>query len=102
MGVTDGVKCDIPELGAELNKIGMTIHDIASAHGTLGFITEMRLAIRPLKEETTIGGLAEFEDYDKLGAAINTMVEKKSPIRYGEAIVMAHDDVKEDLKPPLL
>ncbi|MHA2376102.1 MAG: hypothetical protein ACXAB9_08030, partial [Candidatus Thorarchaeota archaeon] len=37
-----------------------------------------------------------------LGAAINTMVEKKSPIRYGEAIVMAHDDVKEDLKPPLL
>ncbi|MHA1902940.1 MAG: FAD-binding oxidoreductase [Candidatus Thorarchaeota archaeon] len=98
----DGVKCGDSELEKELNKIEMTIHDIASAHGTLGFITEMRLAIRPLKEEATIGGLAEFEDYDKLGAAINAMVEKKSPIRYGEAIVMAHDDVREDLKPPLL
>jgi hypothetical protein len=29
------------------------------------------------------------------------MIQTKSPIRYGEAIVFAHDDVRGDLNPPL-
>jgi len=97
-----GVQSDDPKLEAELNKRGMTIHDVASSHGTLGFITELRVAIKPLGTESVASALAEFEDYDALGQAIDQMIKRESPIRYGEAIVMAHPDVREDLKPPLL
>ncbi len=98
----DGVRSNDPELEEKLNKRGMTIHDVASSHGTLGFITEVRVAIKPLSTESVASALAEFEDYDALGQAIVQMIERKSPIRYGEAIVMAHPDVREDLNPPLL
>ncbi|NHJ13196.1 MAG: FAD-binding oxidoreductase [Candidatus Thorarchaeota archaeon] len=98
----DGVRSDDPELEAELNKRGMTIHDVASSHGTLGFITEIRVAIRPLHNEDTIGAMVEYSDYDALGHAILKMIELKCPIRYGESIVMAHPDVREELRPPLL
>lgn len=98
----DGVKCEDTQIETELNKMGMTIHDIASSHGTLGFITELRLAIKPISSEETIGGIAEYADYNALGKALSIMIEKKSPVKYGEAIVMAHDDVREGLNPPLL
>jgi len=97
-----GVKCEDASIETELNKKGMTIHDIASAHGTLGFITELRLAIRPISPEETIGGIVEFSDYDALGKALVKMVEHKSPVKYGEAIVDAHDDVREGLNTPIL
>ncbi|MFX1416353.1 MAG: FAD-binding oxidoreductase [Promethearchaeota archaeon] len=97
-----GVKSDDHELEAKLNKRGMTIHDVASSHGTLGFITELRVAIKPMGTESVAAGLAEFEDYDALGNAIDQMIKRESPIRYSEAIVMAHPDVREDLNPPLL
>jgi hypothetical protein len=96
-----GVKCENEVLESELNKAGMTIHDIASAHGTLGFITELRVAIRPFTSEALMGGLAEYHDANALGIALATMIKTKSPIRYGEAIVQAHDDVRGDLNPPL-
>ncbi|MFW9887344.1 MAG: FAD-binding oxidoreductase, partial [Candidatus Thorarchaeota archaeon] len=97
-----GVKSDDPDLEQELNKKGMTIHDVASSHGTLGFITELKLAIRPLVSETLVGSLAEFPDYDALGQTVDRLIERKSPIRYGETIVMAHPDVREGFNPPLL
>jgi len=97
-----GVNSNDLELEAQLNKIGMSIHDIASSHGTLGFITEMRLSIGPVIKETLIGGLAEFEECNALGRALFEMIERKSPVRYGEAITSAHVDVREDFNPPLL
>jgi hypothetical protein len=98
----DGVKSDDPELEAELTKKEMTIHDVASSHGTLGFITELKVAIRPLVTETLVGSSVEFEDYDALGQAVDGMIKRESPIRYGETIVMAHPDVTEGFNPPLL
>ena len=98
----DGVKSNDPELEARLNDIGVTIHDIASSHGTLGFIAEMRLLIRPKFTENKIGGLVEFPECNALGEILTTMIQRKTPIRYGEAITSAHPDVREDLKPPLL
>ena len=98
----DGVKSNDSELEARLNDIGVTIHDIASSHGTLGFIAEMRLLIRPTFTETKIGGLVEFPECNALGETLTTMIQRKTPIRYGEAITSAHPDVREDLKPPLL
>jgi hypothetical protein len=89
------------ELEARLNEIGFTLHDVASSHGTLGFITEMRLLIRPKIKESLIGGLTEFSDCNILGKALTDMIENKSPVRYGEAITSAHSDVREDLNPPL-
>ncbi|MFW9964042.1 MAG: FAD-binding oxidoreductase [Candidatus Sifarchaeia archaeon] len=98
----NGVKSNDPDLEVQLNKIGMSIHDVASSHGTLGFITELRLSIGPVVKETLIGGLAEFEECNALGRALTEMIERKSPIRYGEAITSAHVDVREDFNPPLL
>ncbi len=98
----EGVKSDDSELEAELNNKGMTINDIASSHGTLGFITELKLFIRPLVNETLAGSLVEFPDYDALGQAVDEMIKRKSPIRYGETIVTAHPDVREGFNPPLL
>ena len=97
-----GVKSNDPDLEAQLNEIGVTLNDVASSHGTLGFITEMRLLIRPTIKETLIGGLAEFPECNELGQALTTMIDRNSPIRYGEAITSAHPDVREDMKPPLL
>ncbi|MFW9974191.1 MAG: FAD-binding oxidoreductase [Candidatus Thorarchaeota archaeon] len=99
---TNGVKSIDPELEKHLNKIGMSIHDVASSHGTLGFITELRLSIGPQIKETLVGGVAEFEECNALGRALTEMIERKSPVRYGEAITSAHIDVREDLNPPLL
>ncbi|MFX1484201.1 MAG: FAD-binding oxidoreductase [Promethearchaeota archaeon] len=98
----NGVKSNDPELESQLNGIGMSIHDVASSHGTLGFITELRLSIGPQVKENVIGGFAEFEECNALGRAITEMIEKKSPVRYGEAIASAHEDVRENLNPPLL
>ena len=98
----NGVKSNDPDLEAQLNRIGISINDVASSHGTLGFITELRLSIRPIVKETLIGGLAEFEECNALGRALTDMIERKSPVRYGEAIASAHVDVREDLNPPLL
>jgi len=99
---TNGVKSNDPELETHLNKIGMSIHDVASSHGTLGFITELRLSIGPQIKETLVGGVAEFEECNALGRALTEMIERKSPVRYGEAITSAHIDVRENLNPPLL
>ncbi|MFW9960041.1 MAG: FAD-binding oxidoreductase [Candidatus Thorarchaeota archaeon] len=96
-----GVKSNDSELEEQLNNMGMTIHDIANSHGTLGFITELRLLIRPTIKEALIGGLAEFEDCNVLGQALHEMIRKKIKINYGEAITEAHVDIREDLRPPL-
>ena len=97
-----GVKSSDPDLQARLDEIGVTLHDVASSHGTLGFITEMRLLIRPIVKESLIGGLAEFSECNALGKVLTDMIERKSPVRYGEAITIAHKDVREGFDPPLL
>lgn len=98
----NGVRSDDSELETDLNKAMMTINDIASSHGTLGFITELRLAVRPIVQQRLVGGLAEYKDSNELGNTLHRMIEVKSPIRYGEAIVAAHPDVRGELRPPEL
>lgn len=97
----DGVESEDPELQRELNNKGLTIDDIASSHGTLGFITQLRVAIRPFPDEELIGALVEYENYDRMGKTIHEMISRNSPIRYGESIIMAHEDIRENLSPPL-
>ena len=99
---SQGVKSNDSDLEARLNDIGFNLHDIASSHGTLGFIAEMRLLIRPTFKETLVGGLAEFSECNALGKALTDMIARKSPIRYGEAITTAHKDIREGFNPPLL
>jgi hypothetical protein len=96
-----GVKSNDSKLEDQLNGLGMTIHDIASSHGTLGFITELRLAIRPTVKESLMGGLAEFPECNTLGQALHKMIQNNIKINYGEVITEAHVDVREDLRPPL-
>ncbi len=98
----EGVESEDEELAEELNRLRVTLDDVASSHGTLGFVTELRLQIRPLSEESVVGGVAHFDDATQLGQAIHRMIEARSPIKYGEAIVAAHPDVREDLRPPLI
>ena len=97
----DGVKCEDPDLEAELNRHNMTIHDVASAHGTLGFITELRLTIKPITESPVVGGVVDYPDNTAAGDALTEMIAKETPIAYGEVIASAHVDVREDLTPPV-
>lgn len=97
-----GVRSVNESLQENLNKVGMNLDDIASSHGTLGFIAEMRVAVKPIVEEKTAGALVKFEDYDAMGAGLLQTIDRKCPVRYGEAVVMAHEDVREGLSPPLL
>jgi len=96
-----GVRSNDSGLEQRLNDIGMTINDVASSHGTLGFITELRLLIRPTVKEALMGGLAEFPECNVLGQALHEMIRKNIKINYGEVITEAHADVREDLRPPL-
>ncbi|MHA1135365.1 MAG: FAD-binding oxidoreductase [Candidatus Thorarchaeota archaeon] len=98
----NGVKSSNAELAEELNKKGMNLDDIAGSHGTLGFITEIRVIIKPLRETKTIGALVQFDDYDAMGAGILQTIDNGCPVEYGEAIVMTHEDIREGLHPPLL
>jgi len=97
----DGVKCEDPDLEAELNKHNMTLHDVASAHGTLGYITEMRLTIKPITATPVVGGVVDYPDNTAAGDALIQMIAKQTPIAYGEVIASAHKDVREGLTPPI-
>ncbi len=97
-----GVWSNDPELEADLKKAKMTLNDVAGSHGTLGFITEVRVAIRPVTAESLIGGVIHYPDSNEMGQSIGLMIEKRLPIRYGEAIAFAHEDVRQDLTPPML
>ena len=97
-----GVRSDDPGLEAELTKAKMTLSDVAGSHGTLGFITEVRIAIRPATTENLIGGVIHYPDSNEMGQSVGLMIEKQLPIRYGEAIAFTHEDVKQDLTPPML
>ncbi|TXT57330.1 MAG: hypothetical protein BAJATHORv1_10029 [Candidatus Thorarchaeota archaeon] len=98
----DGVQSDNDELAAKLNSVEMTLHDVAASHGTLGFITELRLVIKPFPDEKLIGGIVKFDNASELGIALDKMIERRSKIRYGESIVAAHDDIRGGLSTPLL
>ncbi|MHA1907296.1 MAG: FAD-binding oxidoreductase [Candidatus Thorarchaeota archaeon] len=97
----DGVKCEDPNLESELNKANMTLHDVASAHGTLGFITEMRLTIKPTTASEVVGGIVEYPDNTAAGDALIHMIAKQTPVAYGEVIASAHKDVREGFNPPV-
>ncbi len=97
-----GVRSNDGALENELNRLGFTLNDVASSHGTLGFITELRVAIRPLTELEVVGAVAHFDDATELGQTLTKMIAAKSPIKYGEALVEAHPDIREDLQLPLL
>ncbi len=98
----DGVKCENKAIEKSLNDLGMTIHDVAGSHGTLGFITELRVKIKPFPEHNLIGGLALYKDLNELGGVLTDMIKEKCPIWYGEAIAEAHPDVRGDMTPPML
>ncbi len=97
----NGVTSDDPSLEAELNRHKMTIHDVASSHGTLGFISELRVTIKPLQTKPLVGGIVNYSDNDETGRALGQIIERKVPVQYGEVIAAAHEDVRGDLKPPL-
>jgi FAD/FMN-containing dehydrogenase len=96
-----GVTSNDTELEAELNKHRMTIHDVASSHGTLGFITELRVKIKPIQAKPVVGGIVHYSDCNEAGRALDQMIKRKIPIEYGEVIAAAHEDVRGDLNPPL-
>ena len=98
----EGVKADDPELEENLNKIEFNLDDVAGSHGTLGFITEVRVTIRPDIKKKTTGAIIEFDDYDTMGTALSQMISQQCPVQYGEAIVMAHEDLRDELNLPLL
>ncbi|MFW9955453.1 MAG: FAD-binding oxidoreductase [Candidatus Thorarchaeota archaeon] len=97
----DGVICDDKGLEAELKKQKMSIHDIAGSHGTLGFISELRLLIKPIQTKPVVGGIVNYSDNNEAGKALDLMIARRIPVEYGEVIASAHEDVRGDLTPPV-
>ncbi len=97
----EGVTSSDKTLEEELNRQNMTIHDIASSHGTLGFITELRLTIKPIIDEDIFGLKIEYSDNNETGFALNEMKKRTLPVRYGEVIAAVHEDIRGDLNPPV-
>lgn len=98
----NGVKCDDSRFEDQLNDKNVTIHDVAGSHGTMGFITELRLAIKPEDDEPLIGAIVEFNSQNALGKSVSNMIEAKCPVKYSEAIMMIHEDIREGINPPLI
>lgn len=98
----DGVRCNDPSLGDALSERRMTLEDVADAHGTLGFVTELRLAVKPIVHETLVAGIVECADLNEMGRVVQNLIEAKCPVSYGETVIYAHPDIRGDLNPPLL
>ncbi|RDE11514.1 MAG: hypothetical protein C4K47_09780 [Candidatus Thorarchaeota archaeon] len=98
----EGVRCEDTSLEDDLNRKALTLNDIADAHGLLGFVTELRLALKPIGDETVMAGLVECTDISELGSVVQDIISAKIPVTYGETVIYAHPDIRGSLNPPLL
>ncbi|MCF2142670.1 MAG: FAD-binding protein [Candidatus Heimdallarchaeota archaeon] len=98
------ITCSDKELQEKLQKSNFSIIDIAGAHGTLGYISKLKLLIKPLSEYNNQRyALAHAGNLNALGKIIYELIEANIPLTYGEAIVEArHPEISGKTNPPML
>ena len=98
----EGVTASDSRLEDKLNAINFTLKDVAQSHGVLGFISEVKIKIRPLRKTDTDTGIIHFKDCDSFGEGLCKLIQTKTPLFYGETIVEVHPQFSKLVKPPLI
>lgn len=98
------VSCSNKNLEEKLQKINLSLMDVAGSHGVLGILSKIKVEIKPKQE---IGELCytlvHAENMNAYGKVIYELIENNIPISYGEAIVEArHPDISNKSNPPML
>jgi hypothetical protein len=97
------ISCTDKELEKKLLQAKFSIMDIAGSHGVLGFITKLKVEIRPLVQEKEHRyALLHADNYTAFGKTIYQFITHNMPLTYGESIVEAHHpEIEEKTTPPM-
>ncbi|MHA1166257.1 MAG: FAD-binding oxidoreductase [Candidatus Hodarchaeales archaeon] len=71
----------------KLAELGFNIYDIANSNGTLGFINELSVKLKPVQSFDLVHCVLEFESLNDLGSGIKRIIENNVPIIYGETVI---------------
>jgi hypothetical protein len=91
------------KLAKQLKDKNFSIIDIAGSHGTTGFISKMKVEIKPIPKEGKLSyALAHAKGLNPYGTLIYKLIEHDIPLTYGEGIVEArHPEVSDKTNPPM-
>ncbi|MHA2059153.1 MAG: FAD-binding oxidoreductase [Candidatus Ranarchaeia archaeon] len=86
----------------DLEQIGLNLKDIAQSHGTLGFIHQITVKIRPITSEKINTGVWRFPDVNAFGKGLQNIISQQIPMHYSEGIVEVHPSLAEETAFPIL
>jgi hypothetical protein len=97
------ITCTDDVLAKKLKEKNFSLIDVSGAHGTLGFVSKVKVEIKPTPEEVKNRyALAHAESLNPYGTLIYKLIENNIPLTYGEGIVEARlPDVAEKTSPPM-
>ncbi|NHJ47025.1 MAG: FAD-binding protein [Asgard group archaeon] len=91
------------DLTKKLQEKDFSLLDISGSHGTLGFVSKMKVEIKPIPEVGKNSyALAHATGLNPYGTLIYKLIEHDIPLTYGEGIVEArHPDISDKTNPPM-
>ncbi len=97
------ITCDNKNLEKQLVDNGFSLLDIAGSHGVLGFISKIKVMIKPLPEAGKESqAIIHANTLDNFGRIIHGLIEFDVPLTYGETIVEArHPEISDPTNPPM-
>ena len=97
------ITCDDKALEKKLQEIEFSLVDVSGSHGVLGFISKLKVEIKPLPPEEKLSyAVVHAENLNSFGKVIYDLIENNIPLSYGESIVEArHPDISGKTNPPM-
>lgn len=91
------------ELDKKLKELNLTINDLASSHGVLGFISKVKVKISKAPEQKEMSfGILKFKDLNQFGAGLVDLISQKTILPYSEAISYVMPEMKDKAEYPIL
>ena len=90
-------------LRKQLIDSNFSILDVAGSHGVLGFISMMKVEIKPLPEDAQLSySIVHANSLNAFGKIIYDLIELDIPFTYGEGIIESHHpDISGKTNPPM-
>jgi len=97
------VTCEDKNLEKQLIDKGFSLLDVAGSHGVLGFISKLKVMIKPMPEAGKESyAIIHANNLNNFGKIIYGLIEYDVPLTYGETIVEArHPDISGPTNPPM-
>ncbi|MBD3193130.1 MAG: FAD-binding protein [Candidatus Heimdallarchaeota archaeon] len=97
------ISCENKELEKKLQTMKLSLMDISGSHGTLGYISRLKVRIKPIdKTRNSDYALVHAKTFNAFGKVIYHLIEQNIPLKYGEVIVEArHPEIAEKTRPPM-